>query len=78
MERFLTISAPSTLADRLSDTAELLALAAWLGDPAIESRAWFLRFRAAMEAGDIAEADRGLAAAERVTSEWVSPPSPGR
>jgi hypothetical protein len=41
-------------------TAELVELAERIGDPALSLRAWFVRYRVATEAADIAEADRAM------------------
>jgi DNA-binding SARP family transcriptional activator len=73
--RPFAIGGPETLAERLADTAELLRVARRLGDPVIEHRAWWSRFRVAVEVGDTAEADRCLAA-ERALLEDVNQPTP--
>jgi len=73
LERFLTISPTATVAESLSDTAELLMLAQAAGDPLVESRANYLRYRAATVAGDLMEADRCLDAAEALSSELGQP-----
>ncbi|HZI39620.1 MAG TPA: AAA family ATPase, partial [Acidimicrobiia bacterium] len=48
--RFQAVSAPHTVAERLALTAELVELAERIGDPALISRAWFVRYRVATEA----------------------------
>jgi DNA-binding SARP family transcriptional activator/class 3 adenylate cyclase len=62
--RPFAIGGPDTLAERLANTAELLAVADRLGDPVTAHRAWWLRFRVAVEVADPAEADRCLDAQE--------------
>jgi class 3 adenylate cyclase/tetratricopeptide (TPR) repeat protein len=53
MARAYSINAPDTLAERLAGTAELLTLAAVLGDPLVEFMAHFLRARVTFEAGEV-------------------------
>jgi tetratricopeptide (TPR) repeat protein len=72
-KRAYAIAAPSTLRERLANTADLLALSERLGDSTMASRAWSVRFRASMEAGDTAEADRCLEACERLAAELNQP-----
>jgi class 3 adenylate cyclase len=71
--RYYAVANPATLDHRLTDTAELLAVAVSLQDPLAVLRAWQLRFRAAMESGDGAEADRCLAAQEELTAQLHQP-----
>lgn len=73
--RPFAIGGPETLAERLADTAELLQVARRLADPVIEHRAWWSRFRLAVEVGDTAEADRCLAAEQALMSD-VGQPTP--
>ena len=73
LSRYFTIWSPETLAERWANSTELLAVADHLGDPAVTSRAWVLRYRAAIEAGDIDEADRCLEPAERLATELGQP-----
>ncbi len=57
--RFNTIRGdPGTLPERLANTAELIAVARELDDPALTAIAFGWRFFGAMEAGDIDEANR--------------------
>jgi class 3 adenylate cyclase/tetratricopeptide (TPR) repeat protein len=68
LARDYTITAPENVNERFTATTELLALAETLGDPVIASNALGLRFKAAMELADVAEAERTLAAnRQRVT-----------
>lgn len=73
LARFYACAAPDTQAERLANTAELLALADQLGDDAARSRALALRFRVAMEAADVAEAGRCLEANQRLAAELGQP-----
>jgi tetratricopeptide (TPR) repeat protein len=73
--RPFAIGGPETLAERLADTAELLQVARRLADPVIEHRAWWSRFRVAVEVGDTAEADRCLAAEQALMGD-VGQPTP--
>ena len=73
LERFFTIVAPSTLDERLDDTAELLSLAEAMGDPTMTAQALILHVRNNAEAGRFEEADRHLAAAERLAAELGQP-----
>jgi tetratricopeptide (TPR) repeat protein len=61
LARDYTIHAPANVGERFSNTAELLELAERLSDPVLASRALGLRFKAAMELADVAEAERCLA-----------------
>ncbi len=56
--RFYTIWSPATLPERLSITTELLQLADVLDDQVLRFQGAWLRFRAALEAGDADEARR--------------------
>jgi class 3 adenylate cyclase/tetratricopeptide (TPR) repeat protein len=73
LERFFTIVAPSTLYERLDDSAELLSLAEALGDPTMTAQALILHVRNNAEAGRFEEADRHLEAAERLAAELGQP-----
>ncbi|HET9773186.1 MAG TPA: AAA family ATPase [Acidimicrobiia bacterium] len=73
LSRYFTIWVPESLAEREANTAELLTVSGQLGDPAVASRAWALRYRAAMELGDIEEADRCLEPASRLAAEAAQP-----
>jgi DNA-binding SARP family transcriptional activator/DNA polymerase III delta prime subunit len=61
LARDYTITAPENATERFATTTELLAMAERLGDPVLASRALSLRFKAAMELADVAEAERCLA-----------------
>ncbi len=71
--RPFAIGGPDTLAERLANTAELLDVAERLGDPVTAHRAWWLRFRMAVEVGDPEEADRCLEAQERLIADLRQP-----
>ena len=73
LERFFTIVAPSTLYERLDDSAELLSLAEALGDPRMKAQALILHVRNNAEACRFQEADRHLEAAERLAAELGQP-----
>ncbi len=67
--RYNTIrSDPGTLAGRLQDTAELLAVAERLPDPALRAEAWGWRGVAALEAGEATEGYAALATFDRLTA----------
>ncbi|MGH9035097.1 MAG: ATP-binding protein, partial [Acidimicrobiia bacterium] len=61
LARDYTVGSPDNAVERMAATSELLTLAEVLGDPVVSSRALMLRFKAAMELGDMAEAERCLA-----------------
>jgi tetratricopeptide (TPR) repeat protein len=71
--RHLPTSLPGFLAERLANTAELLSMVEAIGDPTLATDAYVLRCRAALEAGDMAEADKYLKAAERRAGELNQP-----
>jgi DNA-binding SARP family transcriptional activator len=71
--RPFAIGGPDTLAARLADTAELLEVAERLADPVTAHRAWWLRYRVAVEVGDLPEADRCLAIEARMTADLGQP-----
>ena len=71
--RPFAIGGPDTLAARLADTAELLEVAERLDDPVTAHRAWWLRYRVAVEVGDLPEADRCLAIEARMTADLGQP-----
>jgi DNA-binding SARP family transcriptional activator/tetratricopeptide (TPR) repeat protein len=73
LARFYTISGPTTLAERLAETAELLAVAEQLDDRVVRSRGLVPRLRAAMEIGDVEEAQRCLEANERLAADLGLP-----
>ncbi len=64
---------PGTLAERLANTAELLAVTEALPDPSMRCQGWGWRAIAAMEAGDAPEAARSFAAFERLSVELRQP-----
>ncbi len=71
--RFFTVAEPRTVSDRLADTTELLAVCERLADPVIRCRAYHLRSRVASEVADLEEADRCVAAYERLAQELGQP-----
>jgi hypothetical protein len=73
LARDYTITSPDNVVERLTATGELLALAESLGDPVVASRALMLRFRAAMELADAAEAERCLARNQAVVADLGEP-----
>ena len=73
LQRFFTIPAPSTLPERLANSAELIPLAESLGDPGTTARVLLQRARCLIEAGDMEEADRALQAAERLAENLAQP-----
>ncbi|MDQ3946011.1 MAG: AAA family ATPase, partial [Actinomycetota bacterium] len=73
ISRFYAVISPDTFDQRLAHSEELVSLAETLHDPATRSRAWFLRARAAMEDGDLAEFDRAFTRYERIVDELAQP-----
>jgi tetratricopeptide (TPR) repeat protein len=71
--RPFAIGGPDTLATRLAETGELVELARRLGDPVAVHRAWWTRFRVAVEVGDVVLADRCLAAEQELLAEVGQP-----
>jgi DNA-binding SARP family transcriptional activator len=71
--RPFAIGGPDTLATRLAETGELVELARRLGDPVAVHRAWWTRFRVAVEVGDVALADRCLEAETELLAEVGQP-----
>ena len=71
--RPFAIGGPDTLATRLAETGELVDLAGRLGDPVAVHRAWWTRFRVAVEVGDVTLADRCLAAQQELLTEVGQP-----
>ncbi|HEV8625974.1 MAG TPA: AAA family ATPase, partial [Acidimicrobiia bacterium] len=61
LARDYTISGPETPKERFDATTELVSIAERLGDPLLASRALSLRFKAAMELAEVAEAERCVA-----------------
>jgi class 3 adenylate cyclase len=74
LARDYTITDPMNAAERFDATSELLAIAEQLGgDPVMASRALSLRFKAAMELPDVAEAERSLVRNEALVIELGQP-----
>ena len=73
LARDYTITAPENAAERFAATTELLSIADGLGDPVAASRALSLRFKAAMELTDVAEAERSLARNRELVAELGQP-----
>ena len=71
--RDYTAFAPDNARERLANTGELQALAEVLGDPMIGLQASLLRFRAAMDLGEVAEAERCLAMSRDVAADLGQP-----
>jgi tetratricopeptide (TPR) repeat protein len=69
LSRIAAIWEPGALAERRADAGELLALAANLGDPFLKVWAELYGFETAMEVGEVVEADRLLAEAQRTALE---------
>jgi class 3 adenylate cyclase len=61
LARDYTITSPENPLERFGSTTELLSIADRVGDPVLASRALSLRFKAAMELTDVAEAERCVA-----------------
>jgi class 3 adenylate cyclase/tetratricopeptide (TPR) repeat protein len=73
VNRFYAVAAPATLTERIAEATELLALSEGLGDPVITARASSVRFRAAMEAGDVALAESSVETCGRLAAELNQP-----
>jgi len=58
---------PDLLQERLANTAELLMVVEGVADPALAAEAYLLHGRAAVEAGDVEEADRCFETADRLS-----------
>jgi tetratricopeptide (TPR) repeat protein len=69
LNRYMPISEPDTLDERLANTDELLGLTEHLADPVMRAQALWLRYGATMEAGDVIEADERLNDYESLTDE---------
>ena len=65
--RFFPAQVPGLLEERLANTAELVTTVEAASDPALAASAQFLRGRAVFEAGDVEEADRCFAIADRLS-----------
>ncbi len=73
LARFFTISAPSTVDERLANTAEILQLADVLGDPAVRFLALWQRARLLLEAGDMAASVASVDEAESIAEKLGQP-----
>jgi len=73
LARDYTIHFPDNAAERLAATGELLEIADVSGDPLVTSRALALRFKAAMELGDVVEAERCLLRNQTVAPDLGQP-----
>lgn len=73
LARVVAIWGPGTVHERLAATEELLALATQLDDAVLVCEGCWHRFVAAMEAGDVAVADRCLDRAERLADDLGQP-----
>ena len=71
--RFFAINSPSTVPQRLADTAELLALTETLDDPQTRFMAHSQRARVILETGDLATARVHAAGAQAVADELGQP-----
>jgi class 3 adenylate cyclase len=71
--RDYTTCDPGNVAERFDATSELLAIADRLGDPVMASRALSLRFKAAMELPDVADAERSLVRNEALVADLGQP-----
>jgi tetratricopeptide (TPR) repeat protein len=69
LSRIAAIWEPGALSERRAHVGELVALAAELGDPFVKVWAELYGFETAMEVGDVDEADRLLAEAQRTALE---------
>ena len=73
LARIVAIWGPASVHDRLAATEELLDLAAQLDEPALVTPGSWHRFVAAMEAGEVAIADRCLDTAEQLADDLGQP-----
>jgi class 3 adenylate cyclase/tetratricopeptide (TPR) repeat protein len=73
LARYFAIMSPDTLSECLSNTEELLRVVAVVPDPAMKCRAYTVRYRLLMDAGDAAEADRLLEPGDRLAAELGQP-----
>jgi hypothetical protein len=73
LARDYTITAPDNVTERFAATTELLETAEQLGDPVLASRALGLRFKAAMELADVAEAERSLVRNQSLVADLGQP-----
>lgn len=73
LARDYTITAPHNAAERLAASSDALAAADRIGDGVLASRALILRFKAAMEMADVAEAERSLARNEALVGDLGQP-----
>ena len=68
LTRFLPTSVPDLLEERLRNTAELVESVENVADPALTAEAHLLRGRAAVEAGDMEEAERCFVIADQLSA----------
>lgn len=73
LARIVAIWGPDSVQERMAATEELLAVAAGLDDPVRVCLGYAHRFIAAMEAGEVAVADRCLDKAEQLADELGQP-----
>jgi hypothetical protein len=73
LDRYYTVFSPDNLAQRVSDSAELLALAEERGDMLLSFRVAWIVYRSAIEAGQIDLAGRCVVEAERLAGELCQP-----
>ena len=73
LARDYTITAPENAAERFAATTELLEIAEQIGDPVLASRALGLRFKAAIELADVAEAERCQSRNQQLTPDLGQP-----
>src|SRR5205807_990984 len=73
LARDYTITAPDNATERFTATTDMLSVAERLGDPVLASRALILRFKAAMELADVAEAERCLARNQALVADLGQP-----
>jgi DNA-binding SARP family transcriptional activator len=71
--RTMTIAAPDTLAERIANCEELLAVAERLGDPGISFQAAWARSPTAVESGDVRGVDGMVELASQLASDLRQP-----
>jgi DNA-binding CsgD family transcriptional regulator len=73
LTRYFPTCVPELLGERLTNTAELLRVVEAVPDPALVAEAHLLRGRAALEAGDVEEADRCFDISDRLSASLGQP-----
>ena len=73
LARDYTIVAPENATERFDATTQLLDIAERLGDPVVASRALGLRFKVAMELGEVAEAERCVTSNRELVAQLGQP-----